>query len=77
MVSYHVYRDCPGQQRQYIRRISHTWAVWHPDITLAQRFDKRDAERWARVMARRSMTDPNAHPQAAEPVGKYDFEVTP
>lgn len=74
MTSYRVFRDCPGRPRQYIRRTSHTWAVWHNDASLAQRFDKRDAERWARVMHRRSMTDANAHPQALEPVGKYDFE---
>ena len=38
MVSYRVFRDCPGRPRKYIRRVSAHWAVWHPDVTLAQRF---------------------------------------
>ena len=74
MVSYRVFRDCPGRPRKYIRRVSHTWAVWHPDVTLAQRFSCQDAERWARLMHRRTRPDVNAHPQVLEPAGRYDFE---
>jgi hypothetical protein len=71
MPSYHVYRDCPGRPRQYIRRVSAHWAVWHPDVTLAQRFSQRDAERWAQLMHRRTRPDANAHPQVLEPAGRY------
>jgi hypothetical protein len=74
MTSYLVYRDCPGKPRQYIRRISHAWAVWNPDVTQAQRFSRREAELWALVMHRRSMTHRNGHPHSPEPAGVYDTQ---
>ncbi len=74
MSSYLVYRDCPPRPRQYIRRIVYRGALWHADITLAQRFSRRDAERWALVMSRRSMTHEHGHPHSPEPAGLYAIQ---
>ena len=77
MTSYLVYRDCPGKQRQYIRRISHQWAVWNEDITQAQRFSRKDAEQWALMMSRRS-TGYDRTRGVSEAPGVYDTtEVKP
>ncbi len=73
MSSYIVYRDIPGIPRQYVRRaVNSRTVLWHRDIAIAQRFDKRQATNWALVLNRR--TETYAGHAATETPGHYDYE---
>jgi hypothetical protein len=76
MTSYRVFRDIPGRQRQYLRRIAGpALYLWHADVTLALPVDAAKAKRlalWFQVSSRRLRED--CIWKNYQPAGKYNYE---